>query len=66
MSRNDIEPILHNRKGLSGYSLCPHGSDWEITLNFKDDTVLFLANDLQEVAEKTTNAIQNNRRKSYE
>ena len=62
MTRNELEPLLHNRKGLGGYSLCPHGDQWEITLNFGPKSTMVRAHDLQEASEKITNAIQANRR----
>jgi hypothetical protein len=63
MTRNELEPLLHNRKGLGGYSLSKQGNMWEITLNFGQDTTMVRATDLQEASEKITNVIQQYRRK---
>ncbi len=62
MTRNELEPLLHNRKGLSGYSLNLHGNRWEITLNFGENTIMVRASDMQEASEQITNAINQNRR----
>ncbi len=58
MTRNELEPLLHNRKGLGGYSLNLQGNMWEITLNFGKNTTMVRATDLQEASEKITNTIQ--------
>ncbi len=62
MTRNELEPLLHNRKHLGGYSLNLHGNRWEITLNFGPVSTMIRASDLQEASEKITNAIQAHRR----
>ena len=58
MTRNELEPLLHNRKWLGGYSLNLQGNMWEITLNFGERTTMVRATDLQEASEKITNTIQ--------
>jgi len=66
MTRNELEPLLHNRKGLGGYSLNKQGDMWEVTLNFGRDTTMIRATDLQEASEKITNTIQQYKRRSQD